>query len=407
MRIYKTVVLSICIATSTQVAALDFHGYFRTGAGSNNNGGDQTCFKLPGAQSKYRLGNECETNGNIKLGERVYEAEDGSWFRVQTQFLFDSAGEKDFEKYNMDMREVYAEGGGLLDGAWKDARFWVGKRQLRQGVHITDFFYWDNSGVGGGFDSLNVDGFKLSYSLIQNVKDGFTDDPNVPVNNGSDRAITTHDLRFYDINTNPDGKLTVGLSSIHANDSTNGDGTDGWQLHLLHQQKPVLGGFNSIALQYGKGAGAGLSKNPDDTAANADKTWRLVEQFTFDRVNNWSGQATILYEDQNKKQQWLSYGVRPIYHFTDHFNIAVELGHDQVSPESGDTLELTKLTIAPQLAAGRGFFSRPVLRFFVTYARWNEAARDAVSNPVAGGSAGVYGLDTDGMTYGLQAEAWW
>jgi maltoporin len=400
-----TLLLLVALGVATPALALDFHGYFRSGVGANSKGGDQVCYQLPGAQSKYRLGNECETYGALKLGERVYEGDDGSWFRVQTQFAFESAGEKDFEDYNTAMREVYAEGGGLLEGRWSETRFWVGKRLLRQDVHITDFFYWDNSGVGGGFDNLSLDNFKLSYSLIQNVKDGFND--GVAKNDGSDRAITTHDLRLYDIETNPNGKLTIGVAAIQARDSANGDGTDGWQLHLQHQQKPLLGGFNRIALQYGSGAGATLNKNPDDNAASDDSTWRIVEQLTFEPDGNWAGQATLVYEEREDQQQWLSFGVRPIYHFNEHFNLALELGHDRVAPEVGDAMQLTKLTLAPQLAAKSGFFARPVLRAFVTYADWNEAARDAPTSPVAGGTGGIYAMDTAGLSYGLQVEAWW
>lgn len=400
-----TLLLLAPLSLSAPALALDFHGYFRSGAGANSKGGDQVCYKLPGAQSKYRLGNECETYGALNLGERVYEGEDDSWFRVQTQLAFESAGEKDFEEYNTAMREVYVEGGGLLEGRWNEARFWVGKRLLRQDVHITDFFYWDNSGVGGGFDKLSFDSFKLSYSLIQNVHDGFND--GAPINSGSDRAITTHDLRLYDIDSNPDGKLSIGLAAIQAPDSTNGNGTDGWQLHLQHQQKPLLGGFNRLTLQYGSGAGATLNKNPDDNAASSDATWRIVEQLTFEPAGNWAGQATLVYEERKEQQQWLSFGIRPVYHFSDHFNLALELGHDRVDPELGDTMQLTKLTLAPQLAAKRGFFARPVLRAFITYAEWNDAARDAATNPVAGGASGVYGMETSGLSFGLQAEAWW
>lgn len=378
----------------------EFHGYFRSGIGSNSEGGDQTCFILPGAQSKYRLGNECESYGAFNLGQRVHEGGDGSWYRIQTQLAYITAAEKNFEEIDTTaMREIYAEGGGLLDGRWNSAKFWVGKRLLRTDVHISDFFYWDNSGVGGGFADLDLGSYKLSYSLVQNVKDGFNEgnDQNL----GSDSAITTHDVRFYDIETNPNGKLTVGVAAIQAS-----EGTDGWQLHLQHEQKPFMGGFNRIALQYGSGAGATLNSAPDDTASDNAETIRLVEQLTFEPSGNWAGQATMVYEDRKDSQQWISLGVRPIYHFSDHLNLAMELGYDQVKPEVGDTMTLSKITLAPQLAKGRGVFSRPVLRAFVTYADWNTAARDA-ANPVAGGTSGVYGMDSDGFTYGLQVEAWW
>ncbi len=270
--------------------------------------------------------------------------------------------------------------------------------------------YWDNSGGGGGFDNLSFDSFKLSYSLIQNIKDGFND--GAEINDGSDRAITTHDLRLYDIDTNPDGKLTIGLAAVQSSDSAGGNGTDGWQLHLQHQQKPLRGGFNRLALQYGSGAGATLSKNPDDKANSNDRSWRIVEQLTIQPSANWAGQTTLVYEDREDKQRWLPFGVRPIYYFSDHLNLALELGHDRVTPQGGETMQLTKLTLAPQLSAARGFFSRPVLRAFVTYANWNAAARDYFDpdrkiTAVAGGTSGVYALEMEGLSYALQVEAWW
>jgi maltoporin len=39
-------------------SAFEFHGYFRSGFGLNSKGGQQVAFEAPGAQAKYRLGNE-------------------------------------------------------------------------------------------------------------------------------------------------------------------------------------------------------------------------------------------------------------------------------------------------------------------------------------------------------------
>ncbi|XPE51878.1 carbohydrate porin [Shigella flexneri] len=48
--------------------AVDFHGYACSGIGWTGSGGEQQCFQtLTGAQSKYRLGNECETYAELKL----------------------------------------------------------------------------------------------------------------------------------------------------------------------------------------------------------------------------------------------------------------------------------------------------------------------------------------------------
>ena len=80
---------------------------------------------------------------------------------------------------------------------------------------------------------------------------------------------------------------------------------------------------------------------------------------------------------------------------------AFEAGFDRVW--SGQHLYdgwLRKVTIAPQIGAGRKFFSRPVLRAFLTYGNWSEGLRGFVG--------GVpYQSRTNGLTYGLQAETWW
>jgi len=105
----------------------------------------------------------------------------------------------------------------------------------------------------------------------------------------------------------------------------------------------------------------------------------------------------------------LSLGARPIYAFTDHFRVATEIGYDRFKPHSGDTRHLWKITVAPEISVGKAFFSRPVLRAFVTYASWNSAAANAAGTYSSGNNNGIgmYGTDHSGITYGLQAEAWW
>src|SRR5260370_17879464 len=47
------------------MGAFEFHGYFRSGYGLNSEGGQQVAFQAPGAEAKYRLGNEAETYGEF------------------------------------------------------------------------------------------------------------------------------------------------------------------------------------------------------------------------------------------------------------------------------------------------------------------------------------------------------
>jgi len=61
---------------------------------------------------------------------------------------------------------------------------------------------------------------------------------------------------------------------------------------------------------------------------------------------------------------------------------------------------LRKFTIAPEIGSGREFFSRPVLRLFLTYGNWSDGLMGYV-----GGIP--YQNKTNGVTYGVQAETWW
>ncbi len=54
-----------------QVSSFEFHGYFRSGYGLNSAGGEQVAFQAPGADAKYRLGNEAETYGGVDLRQQL------------------------------------------------------------------------------------------------------------------------------------------------------------------------------------------------------------------------------------------------------------------------------------------------------------------------------------------------
>ena len=99
--------------------------------------------------------------------------------------------------------------------------------------------------------------------------------------------------------------------------------------------------------------------------------------------------------------QWYSLGARPQIFFTKHVSLALEPGFDRVTASNGLYGGwLRKFTIAPQIGAGRQFFSRPVLRLFVTYANWSDGLRGFVGGP-------PFLRRTSGLTYGVQAETWW
>ena len=58
---------------------VDFSGYMRAGVGVNARGGNQVCFGLAGADTKYRLGNECDYVIEPTFDAKLAEYEGSDW----------------------------------------------------------------------------------------------------------------------------------------------------------------------------------------------------------------------------------------------------------------------------------------------------------------------------------------
>jgi maltoporin len=107
------------------------------------------------------------------------------------------------------------------------------------------------------------------------------------------------------------------------------------------------------------------------------------------------------YAGDEGKVQWVSAGVRPIWHFNQRISLALDAGADWVQDDNANTDGvLYKVTLAPQVSLGGRFMSRPVIRAFVTYASWSD---DFVG--LIGGTD--FANDSDGLTAGMHMEVWW
>lgn len=403
-------------AQAQELQPLEFHGYLRTGTGSTSEGGKQACFGLNGAPAKYRLGNECETYGEIAFGQGFGKPDAGGpWAKYNLMLAtIENNSASDFENskgssFDIASRQNYVEAGGLFSSdALRKSKIWVGKRYYnRHDVHINDFYYWNNSGLGAGIEDMQFGAAKYAFAYHSKGDATLNGDLTTPgdlVNGLNTRRFS---LRAYDINVNPNGKLETEVVLLKGDSVSGNNEGSGAILFAEHTQSGVFGnGFNKFAVVIGSDAGAGGAFLPtfgDATETAKGSELRLVEQMYFaPKGSNWSGLATAVLQevkpDVGDKQTWLSLGVRPQYQFTDTFSLAVEVGHDRVET-GGVAANLTKFTIAPQLALARGFWARPVFRAFATFAKWNEAA-GTVAN-------GVFGAKTSGMSYGVQVEAWW
>ncbi len=396
-------------------SALEFNGYLRSGAGSNSEDGAQACFQLPGAPAKYRLGNECETYAELGFNQNVFEGKNGVKFDYHGMLSYSanqSAGTASYTSLKEDGRDIalrqnWIEVKGLQE--LNGGSVWVGNRYYqRNDIHINDFYFWDTSGTGIGVEGVKVGSVNLSYALFRSTFD-------------QKSAATRHDFRVGGIGLGNAGDLTVGLQYNTADSSVPANGQDGWGLTVMHFLGGVLGGFNKMALQYSEGTVAqfdyGYPATGSGNLAEGAKKTRFVEMLQWQSSPQFSGMATLIYQKTETPKnnwvgfnsEWLSFGIRPVYALTENFKLMAELGHDEIKPGSfsqiKDKMKLDKITLAGAIGTGRGFWSRPELRVFYTYAKWNDAARDN-GGGVAGGTSGPFGKNTDGSTIGFQVEAW-
>ncbi|EQB4403484.1 carbohydrate porin, partial [Acinetobacter baumannii] len=222
----------------------------------------------------------------------------------------------------------------------------------------SDFFYWNQSGTGFGIDDYKVNDLSLSYVFSR--KDNLF----------QKEYINRHDFTVKGIELNSTNKLNTGLSIV------DGDHT-GWALTLQNVTSNVLNGKNTVALQYGEGAGMGLSYTGNPELDRDNSSLRFIEVLDWETDNKkFNGQAQFLYQkDQFKNQddsEWFSIGSRVAYVVQDHFKISTEIGFDQID-SNNQNRNLTKLTIAPTWSMkGTGFYDRPELRLYYTYAFWND-----------------------------------
>ncbi len=396
-------IASLCLLAPLSASALEFAGYLRSGVGNSLNGGKQSCFKLPGAEAKYRLGNECEQYAELELRQDVYSFDDGSVLSVDGMASLYNQYDRQltFQGDNGAARlpQLYAQWSNLpsLNGG----SLWAGRRYYkRNDIHISDFYYWNQSATGAGIEDVLIGGLKYSYALSR--KDNLY----------QENYVTRHDFNVAGFNTNPGGELELGLSYLDKPERT--DAHSGWAITAQHVQSEFLGGKNKFAVQYGEGSGTGLGYTGDFRLDNSSKRYRVVEFFDWQVTPRFGGQIEAVYQKDFRpdggNQEWLSLGVRPAYAISEQFKLVTELGHDQVKAADG-TRKLSKFTFAPTWSPkGPGFWTRPEVRLYYTYASWNAAAQRA-ANELDAGSAlsdtGAFGTARHGSNAGLQVEYWW
>ena len=449
-----------------------FGGYFRSGVMSKHfNKTDDLVYRVG------RLGAENDTYGEIFLGADVATVDDTVWtvnsrLAASAQYNRDwqSTDKTDPENFRIALREFNLNVKGIFD--WdKDASLWAGKRFYhREDLHITDMYYYDISGMGAGIENVSLADGKLCVAWLRrddgaSYKSNF-DGTSVTVNDGKPAFASVHmidvqyDHALWDgANLELRGTYFIPQRDTNENAKQWYSATadyDQAQLFVAELTQGFSAGWNKTVVQFAHGSNVkwGAFGTPawldTDGDANHAYRWTLINtgdiHFTPDFGLNHVFYASyasgydnnVFFNARNKKDQYagkrksdtsVQLVVRPYYRLTKMTRLYVEAGFYAATEKNytydskydvfgtaNTTSQGQKYTLAYAITPDAGnFWSRPELRFFVTYLHGNENGQDFSSFGSVGGK-----LEQDGQTiaqysntktsntlFGVQAEAWW
>jgi maltoporin len=415
----KYSVLGFLVAWATGASAVDveFNGYARAGVGLAAGGGGQVCFGLAGADTKYRLGNECDYVIEPQFTGRFVKLEDKSvWGIVAMPGLYrtytnpnTATDTKYFSNLPAEWRQLYFFGENVPQLA--NGKIWGGRRYYdRLQTGINDQFLENEDGDGAGVEDMNLGFGKLSVAFLMNPND---ESHAVPGANLAPYKLTT---RLTGIQTVPDGALQIWAGYYGA--SVSDDVTDPAAPIQIDKPKSMfrVGAYHTLGNFL---LGSNLVGAKVELGEN-HQLWRVVLQqgstvpsirTSFDFITEFRSVKNRA--DKNSdwvKSDWFTIGARSDTQISGPFRFLIEAGYDHVKPQDADAQSLIKVTGCLAVSAGNDAGSRPTFRLFYTQGIWNDAAKlsGGVYDHWQSGARlkQVYGDATSGGSFGIQAEAW-
>lgn len=447
---YNKITRGLLIAATLSSTSLAAHaastefqmgGYIKSGILVNQDGKKSDRFRMSGNFGTFRLGNE--QDNKVELNPTMnMKSDNGAVVRVKGSFSAESGCTSDWNCVDNDGHEVQFRQGYVemqnLDFAPNQV-FWAGKRndQWNNGSHMYD---WDSfasiAGTGGGVEKINLGFARMDVNLY-----AFDS-----ANNGGKGTQPNNDgygfQESYNLNTwlKQIGGTGLDVNLLLANDSNNKDevadpngATNGYVVGAIYNFADFFGvsaGCCSwVGAQYGKGilAGDRFGRNGWGYANLDDTTsWRLSASGVA-QLGKVDFQTVIVYQRDENYRGWSQdqsgwnrdffiAGIRPMHQITTNFAMQYEVGYEYMNDENKAGSEtkggLTKLTVAPTLTFETGYWTRPQIRLFATYASWSEGLMGANKTSYLSQSAAFQDKNdptqfvTDGMNFGIQGEVW-
>ena len=440
---------------ATFTPTFDFHGYFRAGVSTSQDGATMSWNKT----FLGRLGNEDDTYGELEFGTEVYRLNGVSFYLDAMVNMVTDGSTDDENTRNSDytgnddasfgLRQFNLQIKGLIPGQ-ENAVVWAGKRYYQRGdIHIIDTKYINISGSGAGIEYLQLGPGALSLAWFRadsqavdyRYDDGYDSGSNyAQVHEGQSTTNVNYLdaryagsywaggwLEFIGTVAIPQDPDTVYGVAEEVNPSlTYDNGTSFMGTVVLSQD--MFGGYNKTVLQYANNC---LAHNAIDMGGGWFDSWNNADGASGFRFMN-TGEIPVT--DNFRFTHSLTYGyatdfqennfvdsvsllsavVRATYQTTQYTRVMAEIGAFQQSWDfkqqitsgdfTGDSYDITgqKYTLAFAIAPGKEILSRPELRIYASYLTGDD---DRDSTPV-NDSVGQPIYD-DNFMVGVQAEAWW
>ena len=422
-----TLVLGALAANAAHAADFQLHGYMRSGFNMTDDGTRGNIVGLMPQLGEFRLGNEEKTKIEL-IPVITWQTTDGVIARAHANLTHETRCTADWDcvdndGHELEVREGYTEIENLPFAP--NAVFWAGKRYSSSNTssHMYDWEYIQYNGTGGGVDKLDVGFAKMDLGFYAFTPSGENAvQPADPTKTGypDDYSVNLWLKRIAD--TRFDVQLVGHYMQRNQwrNEGTAVNGVGVTALYNFEGFYGLGGGYSRAVFQYGKGLASGdsLGKNGWGWAnLENNDSYRLV----LDGMYSVAGLdiATFAYYQQDtdyrawtgkdtgwKRKLWAA-GVRPYQQIAKYFAMQYELGYEYYDESDGESQGrlnmkggLYKATIAPTIAFGDGFWSRPSLRTYVTYAKWDKG--------VSGRLDPAYIVDgkTSTLNFGVQGEVW-
>ena len=428
--------------SSVAASAVDFHGYFRAGAQASTQGGEVYCLGNGNKGHMVgRLGDECDTYAELTLNQEVYNKANNKW-TVNTLVGYGTAeGNRDLQGdswqgvggtgpwngQRLSIRELWT--GYQTDAGYQ---IWAGKRYYqRKDIHLLDLYYLNDSGYGAGIEGIDVGMGNLAFAVTKWANDGTSD---------YNRNVYKLDARWNGIPVGPLGNLDASviyaLPFISEQQEANAAGNaranraNSGALVTLDLNTAVnsdsVNLMNHFVVQYGTNGFGYIGQNGNHAGDNYtpdldDTGVRVIDWGTLDAGNFGLGYSLIWAHVDNgddhkaagatwttERSGWIySIVLRPEYKWTEFTRTTLELGYSSQKTNGwmapGEDPDVYKVTLAQQFTPGKGFWTRPAIRFYVSYIGGDEFAE--------GWAVGYKNKNKDGdehqITVGTQVEAWW